>query len=304
MNIPERGLGRGLGSLLSGRSPENSGGRKEELALSQLVPGRLQPRKYFDETALAELASSIRKQGVIQPLIVRRLEGVPVRYEIVAGERRWRAAKLAGLTDVPVIIAEYDDREAMTVALVENLQREDLDPLEEAEALQSLRNAYSLSQEELAAQLGKSRSAVANALRLLQLPEEIREGLGKGLISAGHARAMLSVSDAELCSRLFHAVVDRRLSVRETEAAADHCKRTGELPDTLGGPQRAKPAEAPARRSPKPQILKDLQASLRRSSGTQATITGTEASGRIQIPYSSPDELARILALLGTENGE
>ena len=145
MNIPERGLGRGLGSLLSSL-PENNSEETRKLALTQLVPGKHQPRKFFDNAALAELAASIRNQGVIQPLLVRQLPGMPQRYEIVAGERRWRASKLAGLTEVPVIVTEYTDKEAMTVALVENLQREDLNPLEEAEALQALREAHNLSQ--------------------------------------------------------------------------------------------------------------------------------------------------------------
>ena len=167
MNIPERGLGRGLGSLLSGRSPENSGGRKEELALSQLVPGKLQPRKYFDEAALAELASSIRRQGVIQPLIVRRLEGVPVRYEIVAGERRYRAAGMAGLDEVPVYVMTGDDLEVAKVSLIENVQRKDLNPVEEALAYRMLIERFDLTQEQVAAQAGKNRSTITNMLRCL-----------------------------------------------------------------------------------------------------------------------------------------
>ena len=151
MNIPERGLGRGLSSLLSS-AMENSSEEPRKLALTQLVPGKNQPRKHFDNNALGELAASIRNQGVIQPLLVRLLPGMPQRYEIVAGERRWRAARMAGLTEVPVIVKEYTDKEAMTVALVENLQREDLNPMEEAEALQALREAHGLSQEELAEQ--------------------------------------------------------------------------------------------------------------------------------------------------------
>lgn len=297
MNITERGLGRGLGSLLSSAS-ESSSEETRKLALTQLVPGKHQPRKYFDNAALAELAVSVRNQGIIQPLLVRQLSGMPQRYEIVAGERRWRAAKLAGLTEVPVIVTEYTDKEAMTVALVENLQREDLNPLEEAEALQALREAHGLSQEALAEQLGKSRSAVANSLRLLQLPPSIQEGLLSGDVTAGHARALLSISDAELRAELYAAVVDQHLSVRETEAAADTCKRTGRLPEKLM-PQTGQPSSPHSPRAPKPQCLKDLQALLRQNSGTKATISGTESKGRIQIPYASPEELARIVELLG-----
>lgn len=297
MNIPERGLGRGLSSLLSA-APENTSEETRKLALTQLVPGKHQPRKYFDNAALSELAVSIKNQGVIQPLLVRQLPGMPQRYEIVAGERRWRAAKQAGLTEVPVIVTEYTDKEAMTVALVENLQREDLNPLEEAEALQALREAHGLSQEALAEQLGKSRSAVANALRLLQLPPSIQEGLVRNDITAGHARALLAIADAELRAELYAAVIDQRLSVRETEAAADTCKRTGKLPEKLI-PQSGQPTAPKAPRAPKPQCIKDLQDLLRQNSGTKATISGTEEKGRIQIPYASPEELARIIELLG-----
>ena len=297
MNIPERGLGRGLSSLLSSAT-ENSSEEPRKLALTQLVPGRNQPRKHFDGNALGELAVSIKNQGVIQPLLVRLLPGMPQRYEIVAGERRWRAARMAGLTEVPVIITEYTDKEAMTVALVENLQREDLNPREEAEALQALREAYRLSQEELAEQLGKSRSAVANALRLLQLAPAMKEALARGDISAGHARALLAVSDEKLREELHAAILRHHLSVREAESAADTCKRTGKLTDKLADTVENTPSARPAR-APKPQVIKDLQNLLRKNSGTKATISGNEQQGRIQIPYASPEELARILSLLG-----
>ncbi len=297
MNIPERGLGRGLSSLLSSAT-ESSSEEPRKLALTQLVPGRNQPRKHFDGNALGELAVSIKNQGVIQPLLVRLLPGMPQRYEIVAGERRWRAARMAGLTEVPVIITEYTDKEAMTVALVENLQREDLNPMEEAEALQALREAYRLSQEELAEQLGKSRSAVANALRLLQLAPAMKEALARGDISAGHARALLAVSDEKLREELHAAILRHHLSVREAESAADTCKRTGKLPDKLADTVENTPSARPAR-APKPQVIKDLQNLLRKNSGTKATISGNEQQGRIQIPYASPEELARILSLLG-----
>ena len=165
MNIPERGLGRGLSSLLSSAT-ESGNEETRKLALTQLVPGKHQPRKVFDSNALGELAVSIKNQGVIQPLLVRLLPGMPQRYEIVAGERRWRAARMAGLTEVPVIVTEYTDKEAMTVALVENLQREDLNPMEEAEALQALREAHGLSQEALAEQIVREGLSVRQAEQL------------------------------------------------------------------------------------------------------------------------------------------
>lgn len=301
----ERGLGRGLDSLLrSTREADVPSKDAKKLALSQLVPGLHQPRKHFDDVALAELSTSIKNQGVIQPLIVRLKENsTPQLYEIVAGERRWRAAKLAGLTEVPVVICTYTDAEAMTVALVENLQREDLNPLEEAEALLTLREAHKLSQEELAAKLGKSRSAVANALRLLQLPEAIKTGLGEGKLSAGHARALLAVSDGEAQHALYLAVIGKDLSVRDAEAAADHWKRTGALPEALsdapGEDTAPGEAAAPVRRAPKPQHLKDLQRLLRQTVHHGASISGDGEKGRIALPYTSRGELEYLLNLLG-----
>lgn len=299
MNIPERGLGKGLSSLLSSIT-ENDSEETKKLALTQLVPGKHQPRKIFDSSALAELAVSIKHQGIIQPLLVRLLPGMPQRYEIVAGERRWRAARMAGLTEVPVIVTQYTDKEAMTVALVENLQREDLNPMEEAEALHTLRKTHDLSQEALAEQLGKSRSAVANSLRLLQLPSPMQEALAKNEISAGHARALLSVTEEALRKQLFIAILEHHLSVREAEAAASSCKHSGKLPEKLlpqtGEEKRREP------RAHKPQIIKDLQKMLRKKSGTKATIHGNEQKGRVHIPYASQEELTRILAMLGMKD--
>lgn len=294
MNIPERGLGRGLSSLLSSAA-DTANDSPKKLALSQVVPGKLQPRKIFDDTALNELAVSIKKQGIIQPLLVRLLPGLPQRYEIIAGERRWRAARMAGLTEVPVIVTEYSDKEAMTVALVENLQREDLNPMEEAEALQSLRDTYNLSQEELAEQLGKSRSAVANALRLLQLPSVMKEALARGDISAGHARALLAVSDTSLREQLYAVILSHQLSVRDAENAADFCKKNGHLPEKFS----LKESAPRASRMPKPQEIKKIQGLIRLHTGTKATISGNEQQGRIQIPYTSTEELENLLCLLG-----
>lgn len=306
MTALERGLGRGLDSLLrSTREADIPSRDAKKLALTQLVPGLHQPRKRFDDVALAELSTSIKNQGVVQPLIVRpKADTSPQLYEIVAGERRWRAAKLAGLTEVPVVICSYTDAEAMTVALVENLQREDLSPLEEAEALLALRQAHNLSQEELAAKLGKSRSAVANALRLLQLPELIKTGLAEGTLTAGHARALLPVTDEDIQKLLFEAVIRQDLSVRETEAAVDHWKRHGTLPDGLvdSVEERSKTevqAKMPSRRAPKPQRLKELQQMLRQTVHHGASISGDEEKGRIALPYTSRGELEYLLNVLG-----
>lgn len=303
----ERGLGKGLDSLFrSTRDSEQPEHDIKKLALTQLVPAAHQPRKYFEETSLSELSISIRNQGVVQPLIVRpKADTVPQVYEIVAGERRWRAAKLAGLTEVPVVIAAYTDAEAMTVALVENLQRENLNPLEEAEALFALKEAHGLSQEELASKLGKSRSAVANALRLLQLSERARQSLGAGDISAGHARALLAVSDETVQLALLDALLKLDLSVRECEAAADYWKRKGALPPELESAlrleeEKSEEAEKKAtKRPPKTAWLKDVQKTLRTSVMQGASISGTEEKGRIALPYSSRGELEFLLDLLG-----
>lgn len=298
----ERGLGRGLDSLLrSTREADIPSREAKKLALTQLVPGAHQPRKRFDDAALADLATSIKNQGVVQPLIVRpQADSSPQLYEIVAGERRWRAAKLAGLTEVPVVICAYSDAEAMTVALVENLQRENLSPLEEAEALQTLRDTHNLNQEELAAKLGKSRSAVANSLRLLQLPQACRDALADLRISAGHARALLSIGDEEIRDRLLNGIIQRDLSVRDAESIADYWKRTGRLPSPLDDAEPGTPGEKETRRrTPKPQRLKDIQILLRKTVHHGASISGNEEKGRIALPYSSPEELTVLLSRLG-----
>ena len=306
----ERGLGKGLDSLFrSTRDAEQPERDIKKLALTQLVPGAHQPRKYFEETSLSELSLSIRNQGVVQPLIVRpKTDSVPLLYEIVAGERRWRAAKLAGLTEVPVVITAYTDAEAMTVALVENLQRENLNPLEEAEALFMLKETHNLSQEELASKLGKSRSAVANALRLLQLSERARKSLGAGEISAGHARALLAISDEHVQNNLLTALLKLDLSVRECESAADFWKKKGMLPPELENilHQEEKKTEEgdkkTTKRPSKTAWLKDVQKTLRSTVMQGASISGTEDKGRIALPYSSRGELEFLLVLLGLGN--
>lgn len=303
----ERGLGRGLDSLLrSTRDADIPSRDAKKLALTQLVPGLHQPRKRFDDVALAELSTSIKNQGIVQPLIVRpKADTSPQLYEIVAGERRWRAAKLAGLTEVPVVICSYTDAEAMTVALVENLQRENLSPLEEAEALQSLRTSHNLSQEELAAKLGKSRSAVANALRLLQLSDTCKEALNEARISAGHARALLALADENVRKKLLDVIEQRGMSVREAEASVEHWRRTGHLPP--GQEEEAsdipKAEKAVVRRPPKPQRLKDIQKLLRQTVHHGASISGDEEKGRIALPYTSRGELEFLLNLLGMVGG-
>ncbi|MBO4913784.1 MAG: ParB/RepB/Spo0J family partition protein [Oscillospiraceae bacterium] len=210
-----RGLGKGLSALLGEDALKTEPSDNIKVPITQIENNLDQPRRHFDEESLSELADSIREHGLLQPINVRRLSGGS--YQIIAGERRWRAARLAGLTEVPVIIIEADDRKAMEIALIENLQREDLDPIEEAEGYRRLMDSYQMTQEEVAQRVGKSRSAVANALRLLGLCPEVRELLERQKLSSGHARALLTLN-ATLQKKAAQRVVDGGLSVRQTEA--------------------------------------------------------------------------------------
>ena len=216
----QRGLGRGLSALMADVQPaEEAPPRRADRALpiDRLVPNSDQPRRRFDEDALADLAASIREKGVIQPLVVRASPRDPRMHEIVAGERRWRAAQLAGLAEVPVIVREFDDAEVLEIAIIENVQRADLNPIEEAAGYRQLMDRFGHTQERLAEALGKSRSHIANLLRLLHLPEDVRRMVTEGALSAGHARALITREDA---SDLAREVVRRGLSVRETERLA------------------------------------------------------------------------------------
>ena len=214
----ELGLGRGLNALLGDPDLQAQGEGSVSLPISQVQPGLNQPRKRFDQDALADLAESIRVHGIIQPLTVRRLSSG--YYQIIAGERRWRAAKLAGLAEVPAVIIEADDRKVMELGLIENLQREDLNPAEEARGYQVLMEEYGLTQEQVADRMGKSRPAITNTLRLLALPEDLLKLVEEEQLSAGHARAILAVPSGEMQKQLAQKVVKEGLSVRQTEALA------------------------------------------------------------------------------------
>ena len=316
MSVPSRGLGRGLEALF--RNNENTPGQVQRqndvrmVPLESLVSNPKQPRKYFAPDALEELAASIRSQGLVQPLLVR--QAADARYEIVAGERRWRAAKLAGLTEIPVLVRQLSDMEVMAAALIENLQREDLNPLEAARAMASLRAQFGLSQDALAATLGKSRPAIANALRLLNLNTEAQEALEKGYISAGHARAVLSLGSLDAQSELVRRCIQDALSVRDAEDAATLWKEEGVFPwlkieedDHPGAQDQAQQADrqndfvdrqAPLRKI-KPPLLQDAQKRLRQELKIRASISGTEARGRISLSYQSQEELHTLLHRLG-----
>lgn len=217
MAAKERGLGKGLGALLGDAVLQDSkeGQGSYSLPISQVQPGLNQPRKRFDEEALADLTDSVRTHGVIQPLTVRRLSSG--YYQIIAGERRWRAAKAAGLKEVPAVVIEADDRKVMELGLIENLQREDLNPVEEAKGYQVLLKEYNMTQEDISLRMGKSRPAIANALRLLDLPDPVLQLLGEGRLSAGHGRAILSAPSKSDQRALAQQVIDEGLSVRQTE---------------------------------------------------------------------------------------
>lgn len=209
------GLGTGLDALFQDNSPIESEKSIITLSINEVEPNREQPRKEFNESALSELSKSIEKNGVIQPILVRPVAGGA--YQIVAGERRWRAARMAGLTEIPVVIREMSDEDAAVFALIENLQREDLNPIEEAEGIRSLIEEFGMTQEEAADRVGKSRTAVTNILRLLKLPQNILSMVAKGKITAGHARALISLEDEGEMLKIANAVIDNNLTVREVE---------------------------------------------------------------------------------------
>ena len=210
----QSGLGKGLGALMLENTTEDMVATNT-LPISEIIPNKEQPRKTFDEDALAELAESIKQHGVLQPLLVRPLPSGG--YQLVAGERRWRASRMAKLREVPVVVKELTDTETMEIAIIENLQREDLNPIEEAEGLQALIDKCGFTQEEVAASVGKSRSAIANSLRLLRLPQEVRDMTREGSISAGHARALLSLDNEAVIYEAAQNIVNNNLSVRDIE---------------------------------------------------------------------------------------
>lgn len=212
----KKGLGRGIESLFTENSLEEiNTSSVEKVKLVDIVPNKDQPRKKFNETSLSELADSISQHGVIQPLLVRPLSGGT--YQLVAGERRWRASRMAGIKEVPVVIKELDDEEASVISMIENLQREDLNAIEEADGIKYLMNKYGLTQEEVSEKVGKSRSAVANALRLLKLPETVSEYVKDGILSAGHAKALLPLENEDKMIEVSNLIIKDNLSVRETE---------------------------------------------------------------------------------------
>lgn len=293
-SVRPRGLGRGLDALLplsQSEAPASSNGKSPTLfncALEKIAPCRTQPRQHFDAAALDELTASIQAHGLLEPLVVRKLPGED-RFEIVAGERRWRAAQRAGLRDVPVHVREVSDQGAFELALVENVQREDLNAIEFAEALGRLIAEHGYTQESLASLLNKDRSTLANALRLLKLPEKVRGLVINGQLSEGHGRALLGAPDEQSLLQLADKAAHKKLSVRQTEALVRALKASADDDGSV----------APAGKSPG---VRDLEGRLARRYGTRCEVRDRKGKGEIVIRYSDLDELDRILEQLFVAN--
>lgn len=296
--MAQRGLGKGLSALISDNytQPSHAANKGTEagiqlLGVNQLHAGEYQPRTHFDEVSLSELAESIERNGILQPLIVRASESHKNKFEIIAGERRWRASKMAGLEQVPVIVRDISDRQALEFALVENIQRNDLSPLEEATGYQRLIEEFEYTQEELATTVGKSRSHIANLLRLLSLPDEVKALLDKGSITMGHARALLTATNPV---DLAHLIVKKGLNVRQVEKYSKGAGTT----------KRAKPPTAAKQPEYRPPVNKDpdivaLEESLSENLGVRVSIQDRGQSGEIILTYESLLQLDEILQRLG-----
>lgn len=281
----KRGLGRGLSALIPEEtmvyhSEENlNKGPVVELDISNIESNEDQPRKEFEKEALVELKNSIKQYGIIQPIVVRKKND---KYEIIAGERRWRAAKEANLKKVPCIIKEVDDKQALKLALIENIQRENLNPIEEAHAYKSLLDNYSLTQEEIALAVGKSRSYIANTLRLLNLDNEIMDYVQQGKISSGHGKALLGIRDKKRRLNTAKEIVENKLNVRETERLVSKTKSKKN--------NRKKVAKDP--------FVNEIEENLMRALGTKVTLTAKKSGGKIEIEYYTEEDLQRILEVI------
>lgn len=271
----KKGLGRGLEALILSEPDESA---VQEVKINEIEPNSGQPRKAFDQDKLEQLAESIKAHGIIQPLVVRKRNG---NFEIVAGERRWRAARIAGLSKVPVVVKEFSDKELMEVALVENLQREDLNPIEEAYGYETLMKGYELTQEEISKAVGKSRSAIANTLRLLTLDEKVKKLIEKGELSAGHARAIVVIQDKELQLEIANKIIKNDLSVRETENLLKAIENKKKI-----------------KKKAKDPVYTAIEDELKGILGTRVIITNNKNKGRVEIEYYSNDDLERIIGLL------
>ena len=289
MAVKRTGLGKGLDSMIPPKATSKAAKEKVSnvsktgetiLKINEVEPNKKQPRKFFNEEALKELSDSIKQHGIVQPLVVAKQKDY---YEIIAGERRWRAAKMAGLKEVPVVIKDYSPQEIMEVALIENIQREDLNPVEEAKAYQNLIKEYNLKQEEVAERVSKSRSAITNSLRLLKLNERVLDFLIQETISSGHARALLALEDPEKQVSVAEKIAKEHLSVRDTE----------KLVKIINQPVK----KAPKKELKNDFVYKDMEEQLKQKIGTKVKINRkSENKGKIEIEYYSQDDLEKIVA--------
>ncbi|MBT5312168.1 MAG: ParB/RepB/Spo0J family partition protein [Verrucomicrobia bacterium] len=294
--MAKTGLGRGLSSLLGARPPadkQTKAGNSpapsdtpNEVPIGEILPGAMQPRNGFDDASLNELAESIRENGIMQPLVVRPREG---GYDLIAGERRWRASQMAGLANVPIVIRDVDDRTALELALVENLQRENLDPIEEAKGYAQLVDQFDLTQEEVAAKVGKNRATVANALRLIKLPPEVQTYMRDGLLSSGHAKVILGLKQAKDQIAAAKRVIKKELSVRQTE------ELLGELGQaTPGKTKRGAIGKSAATDA----YILSLEGKLRERLGTKVALRYRKGKGSVDIKFFNDEDLQRILETL------
>ena len=287
MAVKKKGLGKGLDSLIPDNKIEvktsvpNAGG-EQMMKINMVEPNREQPRRNFEEDSLLELADSIKQFGVLQPLIVRKRKDY---YEIIAGERRWRAAKMAGVKEIPVIIKDFTEQEVLEIALIENIQREDLNPIEEAMAFKRLLTEFNLKQDEVAERVSKSRTAVTNSMRLLKLAEKVQQMVIDDMITTGHARALLAIEDPELQYTLANKIFDEKLSVRETESLVKSIKNPKE-------PKQKKMVKNAF-------IYEDLEDKMKQVLGTKVNVLAKgNGKGRIQIEYYSDAELERMFEMI------
>ncbi len=298
------GLGRGLDALLGGgkgageKSSSEASIDARKIDIDMIVANPNQPRKEFSPEALKDLSESIRAKGVLQPILVRPVAGRRDRFELVAGERRLRASKLAGLGEIPALVKEMTDLESMAIALIENLQREDLNPIEEAKGYQELITKFGLSQEQLSGQVGKSRSALSNSMRLLTLSEPMQDAIGNGKISAGHGRALMAVNEDDARDELFDRLMNSGMSVRQCEGAAIYFKEHGELPE--GEFVAPKKSSKNKKKEPKKvdENLERIKDRLESALETKVYFSGSQKKGKLSISYANEEELERLVAIL------
>ena len=286
-----RGLGKSIFDTFDDNLVESKKGAGEMLKISSVEPRRDQPRKTFERESLEQLAESVQKYGVLQPIIVRPNQLIDDSYEIIAGERRWRAAKLAGLDEIPAVVLDGDDLKIAQVAIIENIQREDLNPIEEALAYQALMDRFSLTQDQVSKQVGKSRSAVANLLRLLDLPEEVIEMLKNDELSAGHARSLLGLNSESDMTALAQKIVEKDLSVREVENAV---KKLNSIPEL----QEIEDADDVNATVMSRIHLRELEKRSRETLGRKVKITNTPKKRVLEISFDSDEDLETLLAIV------